>query len=282
MAVFLEKTGRLPDRDEEPEYMRWGRLLEDAITKEFEVRTSLFVRRRQSMLSHRERPWMKATIDGAVTDDPAGALLPLGVLEIKTVAGFKSDAWADDAIPDHFRIQVLHQLIVTGQQHAWVAVLFGGQRLEIREVDLDEDDAASLIALEEAFWKRVQDDEPPAGDGTEGSTSSLRAAYANGGGRPVALGDEALGLIVERLAATAEMNLAEKRKATAEQGLMALLGDAEVGLIDGRPRVTWKRFLRKDVDIKGLRIHHTAIVDRFTRQMPYRVLRVVGTADEGE
>lgn len=289
MSVWLDKTGRLPDHDEESEWMRWGRLLEDAITAEFEYRTGLFVRQRQAFISHPERPWMRATVDGLVADLPPGLQsdrdAPLGLAEWKTVAGFKSDAWADGALPDHFRIQVLHQLVVTGLQHAWVAVLFGGQRLEIREVEYDEEDAAALVALEEAFWQRVIDDVPPGGDGTDGSTEALRDAYADGGGGSVQLADDVEQLIQERVQAKADEKAAAKRAAVVEQSLMAALGDAEVGLLGGRPRVTWKRFMRANVDVKELRIHHTAVVDEFTRQTPYRVLKVigdVGEADEGK
>lgn len=275
MSIWLDKTGRLPlEDDEESEYVRWGNLLEPAIAEEFEKRTGLFVPARALMLEYTETPdreWMRATIDGLVSDLPPGLHssgdAPLGVLEIKTVAGFKSKDWQpgeknDLGIPEHFQLQVQHQLAVTGLQHAWIAVLFGGQRMEIRELERDEELIDSLVGLEEAFWtKHVLADVPPGGDGLEGTTEDLRRAFADAGGPAVDLPAEVETLIAEREIGKAEQEAGEARAAIASQALMAMLGSAEVGMLGGQPRVTWK---------KQRRAEHVVAAAEF------RVLRLVG------
>jgi len=282
MSIWLDKTHRLPLDDDDAEYRRWGNLLEPAIAEEFEKRTGLHVTGRGELVEHPEHKWMRSTIDGFVCEsgEPWPSYPALGALEIKTVAGFKSKDWAEQ-VPDHFQLQVQHQLAVTGLQHAWLAVLFGGQRMEIRELERDEELIDSLLELEDAFWtKHVLADVPPSSDGYEATTEDLRRAFAGGGGETVILPSEAETLIAQRAEAKDVMKAAEKSCAEAEQALMALLGDAEIGLRDGRPRVTWKRFERSTIDLETFRNQHPLLAAQLTVKSSYRRFSVVGGKEE--
>lgn len=290
MTVWLDKTGRLGEDDEDPEYRQWGNLLEPAIADQFMTRTGLYLPARALMVEHPTLPWMRATVDAVVSevepgDIEPGQLVPgatlAGVLEIKTVAGFKGRDWADGEVPEHFQLQVQHQLAVTGLEHAWLAVLFGGQHMDIRELDRDDDLIASLIDLEESFWNRhVLGDLPPASDGMESTTAALRSAYADAGGPSVDLPAEVEALFEQRAIAKEAGKAADKSCAEAEQALMALLGDAEVGLLGGQPRVTWKRYERASVDLDALRAKHPDVAAQLTVKSGYRVLRLVGAKEE--
>lgn len=55
-------------------------------------------------------------------------------------------------MPEYVQLQVMHQLAVTGKQAADVAVLLGGQHLEIHRIERDESMIARLIDLERLFW----------------------------------------------------------------------------------------------------------------------------------
>jgi predicted phage-related endonuclease len=282
MGVFLDKTGALPlERGNEAEYRRWGNLLEPAIMDEFEVRSGLYARHRGLMVEHKRERWMRATIDALVTETAEG-LVPQGVLEVKTVAGFKSSAWAE-GLPDHFALQVQHQLAVTGLEHAWVAVLFGGQRLEVLEVEREEETIESLVRLEGEFWhNHVVAGVAPSPDGSAGTTLALREAYAEVGAPPIELPVGAGILLAERASAKRNVRAASGVLAAIDQSLMALLGESEVGLIDGQPVVTWKRQERASVDLARLRAKHPELAARFTVRSGYRVLRLVGPENDEE
>ena len=71
----------------------------------------------------------------------------------------------------------MHQLAVTGKQAADVAVLLGGQELQIHRIERDEAMIAQLIALEQQFWGCVQNRIPPAVDGTDSADRALRALF---------------------------------------------------------------------------------------------------------
>jgi len=282
ISVWLDKSHRLVDFAAESEAMQWGNLLEPAIAKEFEQRTGLVVDRQGLMLEHPEHPWMRATIDAMIWESRESVFtaVPLGVLEIKTVAGFKSRDW-DAGIPDHFQLQVQHQLAVTGHQHAWLAVLFGGQRMEIRELARDDDLIASLVELEENFWtKHVLADVPPTSDGLEATTEDLRKAFAGAGGEAVVLPSTAELLIAQRATAKEAVKEAEKSCSEAEQALMAMLGEAEIGLVDGKPRVTWKKHQSSRIDLDALRNQEPQLAARFTVKSGFRRFAIVG-APEG-
>ena len=59
------------------------------------------------------------------------------ILECKT-AGINGVKLWKDGVPEYVQLQVMHQLAVTGKQAADVAVLLGGQHLEIHRIERDE------------------------------------------------------------------------------------------------------------------------------------------------
>lgn len=81
----------------------------------------------------------------------------------------------------------MHQLAVTGKQAADVAVLLGGQHLEIYRMERVEQMIAGLIELELKFWHCVQTNTPPPIDGSASSEATLRCLYPQDNGQAVDL-----------------------------------------------------------------------------------------------
>jgi putative phage-type endonuclease len=266
MRVWLEKRGLIEGADES-EAMLWGSLLEGSIADEFERRTGLRVVARQALRMHPEHPWMRCTLDGLVAEhehDPAD--LALGIFESKSAGdGF---AWGDEP-PPHALLQVQHSLAVTGLERAWVAVLHGGRggmQLRTYELEADAELQAYLIEEERAFWQLVETGKPPPADSSEETAAALRAAYAE----PVKLSSvdlpgRALDLVQQYRSAKEDERAAAARAALAQNELMSLLGEAEIGLLDGAELVTWRQYESKRVDLDALRDKHPKLVARFTR-----------------
>lgn len=84
----------------------------------------------------------------------------------------------------------MHQLAVTGKQAADVAVVLGGQHLEIHRIERDEEMIARLIELERAFWTHVEHDTPPPADGTASAETALRCLYPEDDGQTVDFRDQ--------------------------------------------------------------------------------------------
>lgn len=275
VSVWLDKTGRLPLEDGDPSpWLRMGHRLETPIVEEFEFLTGLRVACRQEQMQHPERPYMRATVDGLVYEDH---IQPLGLLEIKT-ASFRSPADWKQGVPDHVQIQVQHNLEVAQLEHAWVAVLLNGQELLVHQLQRDPIALEQLLGLEQEFWQRVQEDNPPPSDGTPQTAQALREAFSDPDPASVVeLAHRDLQLVEQYRAAKAVEKAAQEEAQTFANRLMARLGDNEVGLYQGEHVVTWRRFDQEVVDQKEVRAYaatHPRLAKRFIRTTSARRLHL--------
>lgn len=98
-----------------------------------------------------------ASLDGITFDQDL-------ILEIKCpVRGTRSDLWQDvsaGAVPEHYMLQVQHQLMVSGAQlaHLWV---FDGQRGLLHEISREEAVIDRIRTAWEAFQVFLDTDTPP-------------------------------------------------------------------------------------------------------------------------
>lgn len=149
--LWLSKTGKASNRPNAA--MLRGTELEPAARAAYEDQTGLVM---QPLVLEAGR--YSASLDGMTLD---GDL----VLEIKCpVRGTRSDLWQDVAsgtVPEHYAVQVQHQLMVSGARtaHLWV---FDGSRGLLHEIHRDEGCMARIQAAWEAFAVHLDNDTPPA------------------------------------------------------------------------------------------------------------------------
>jgi predicted phage-related endonuclease len=182
------------------------------------------VRRINAVLQHPDPDlsWMLANIDREVigADD-------VQILECKT-AGINGARLWKEGVPEYVQLQVMHQLAVTGKQTADVAVLLGGQTLEIHRIERDEQMIARLIELERRFWHYVETDTPPPADGSASAEMALRCLYPQDSGQTLDLSNHA-GLTAAYIELkVVRHSIAEKetREAQLKQMLQQAMGDA--------------------------------------------------------
>lgn len=189
LELWMHKTGKaklLPavDPNDETSPMYWGTLLEPIVAAHYTKRTGNRVRRVNAVLGHPHIPWMLANIDREVV----GAS-DVQILECKTAGINGAKLWRD-GVPEYVQLQVMHQLAVTGKQAADVAVLIGGQELQVHRIERDETMIAQLIALEEQFWGWVHRGEEPPADASESADTALRCLYPQDSGKTVDLSED--------------------------------------------------------------------------------------------
>lgn len=229
LELWLEKTGRdagLPKADphdeESPAY--WGNLLEPIVAAHYTKRSGNRVRRMNAVLQHPdpELSWMLANIDREVI----GAE-DVQILECKT-AGINGARLWKEGVPEYVQLQVMHQLAVTGKQAADVAVLLGGQHLEIHRIERDDQLIARLIELERTFWLHVKTDTPPPADGTASAAAALRCLYPEDNGQTLDFSNHAglTAAFIELKAVRQSIADKEKREAELKQMLQQAMGDA--------------------------------------------------------
>lgn len=114
-----------------------------------------------------ERQFIFATLDGILTDENGKK----GILEIKTANISSRSArneW-QDRIPDHYYVQILHQMLATGFDFAIVYAMLnfidGKSRLQsytFYRYDECFEDMDYLLEKEVEFWQLVQSKKRPA------------------------------------------------------------------------------------------------------------------------
>jgi len=109
------------------------------------------------LLSHRERPWMLASIDQLVGDCGLGGQC---AVEFKTrqAAGLQHQC---EGIPYAVLVQSMWQLAVSGLHHLHLAVLGEGESSENHTVFPDAPVIEHLIAVAGPLWQCVVERTPP-------------------------------------------------------------------------------------------------------------------------
>jgi putative phage-type endonuclease len=159
LDVWLEKTGRVTPDPLSGWPIARGNALEKPLLAQWAAQDGHVLADRPPMiLAHRQYPHIAASLDGWGTAHGTPVLL-----EVKT-AGWQTRAdWWDDTrlLPDHYAIQVLAQLAVTGLPAAHVIADVAG---EYRTLAIPQDEAWSaycLPRLEDWWIDHVIDDTPP-------------------------------------------------------------------------------------------------------------------------
>ncbi len=243
IELWLEKTGRdglLPKADpldeESPTY--WGTLLEPIVAAHYTKRSGNRVRRINAVLQHPDArfPWMLANIDREVIGAP-----DVQILECKT-AGINGARLWKEGVPEYVQLQVQHQLVVTGKAAADVAVLLGGQHLEIHRIHRDEGLIARLIPLEAAFWRYVETDMPPPADGSESAERALRCLYPQDKGCSIDFSNDRTlsATFADWVSVRQTLAETEKLEAKLKQTLQQAMGDASRAVFE-TGEVTWKK-----------------------------------------
>ena len=166
VRLWMEKTERHDLLQPRPETALkpdgaayWSQLLEPIVAAHYTLRTGRHARRTSTLLRHPQHPWMFAHPGREVVGDP-----DVQLLECRCV-GMDAAAHWDAGLPAYVRIQLLHQLTVTGAQAIDVVALICGQDLRIYRVARDEVEISRLIDAEREFWSCVELDQTPPDQG---------------------------------------------------------------------------------------------------------------------
>lgn len=241
LELWLEKTNRdqhlaKPNPEDDTAPVFWGVVLEPIVASQYQRRSGNRVRKVNAVLQHPENPWMLANIDREVIGSP-----DVQILECKTAGLNGAKLWRE-GVPKYVEVQVMHQLAVTGKQAADVAVLLGGQQLEVYRIERDELLIKHLIELERQFWHYVETDTPPPADGSDSAERALRLLYPEDNGEELDFSqDQALNEVFFNLKQVrhtqAELN---QREGELKQILQQAIGTASKAVFaDGS--ISWKK-----------------------------------------
>lgn len=264
LELWLEKTGRdaelpKPDPNDTTEPIYWGTLLEPIVAAAYTQQTGRRVRKVNAVLRHPTIPFMLANLDREVVGVPN-----VQVLECKTAGEFGARHW-QDGVPEYVQLQVQHQLAVTGKRAADVAVLLCGQQLAVYRIERDDELIARLILLEAEFWRYVETDSPPPGDGSESADRALRCLYPRDSGGTVDFSDDRQlsATFADLIAVREQIEALEVAAAKLKQTIQHAMGDASRALFD-TGEVTFRR--SKDgtsTDLERLLADHPELAQQY-------------------
>lgn len=267
VALWLEKTGRI----ERPvtEAMRWGTLLEPLIFTALRDR-GYFVEPCADEATDSERPWLLGHPDGF-------HLWPdeVGLLEVKTANLWAARSW--DGPPLEYVAQCQVYMHLTGLNRALLAVLVGGQRLELHEIDRDEKAIGLLLGRLEDFYGYLVRDVPPPPDGSDSSRDALLAMFPQAReGERVRL-DASHELTYETLRTRRrQRDVLDGQITKLENELKAYMGDAETAITrHDAEAVHWRTTHSRRFDVSRFKIDHPALHAEYLTETTTRRFTVV-------
>ena len=192
LDVWLDKTGRATsDVDTYP--TRRGTFLEPYLLAEYaRAHPDAWMHKPPALLAHPDYPMIQASLDG-LADYPDRTV----VVECKTAGWRAREPWWDEErlIPDHYAVQVLTYLAVTGMPEAHVVADVAGDFTEVTIMRDPEWEAAALGLLADWWQAHVVADVPPAADWERDTVAALNRAWATAPGESVEASAAAAGAV---------------------------------------------------------------------------------------
>jgi len=259
--VYMDKLGLAPEK-EETEAMWLGTKLEPIIAERFEQKTGKKTMRRNFLFQHAEHPWMLANIDRWVVGEDCG-------LEIKTTSMMNRSDFEGGQIPQSYYAQCAHYMAVMDVRKWYLAVEVLNKDFHVFEIERNDDEIATLIATEKAFWEEnVLLQNPPAPDGSERAGELIKSRFPSGRGD---------GLLVplygleDDIARYKELDAAikglEKEQEAIKQRIQMEIGEADGGQASGW-MVRWKTVTTNRLD-----------TDRLKKEQPETYAKYVKTSE---
>lgn len=247
LHVYLDKIGELPDQDDK--YKRRGRRYEELVAQDYAEETGHAVIPPPSeILVSGKYPWMLASLDRLALVDSKRR-----ILECKTAA-IKDGEWGEpgsDQVPDHYNIQVQHQMAVAELDEADIAVRFNNEEFSIYTVARNDEMIVTLARITNDFWARVQRGVPPPPDWQHSQTLKLlRRAYGVSD-QTIELDEEILQIVKRLLVTRQQMSDLQAIEDDAKARLLYAMGEATQGNLPSGYTLQRKRVHRKGYKVEA-------------------------------
>lgn len=275
MDVYLTITGQSAPLIE-TERMRWGKLLEDAVAKEYAVKTGRKVRNaptavdsvtglRDRIMRDKSASWRMAHVDRLVICKPGET--PRG-LECKTADRLASSDFGEegtDQVPADYALQCQWYMGITGLPLWDLAVLIGGNQHRLYTITRDDELIDMLRQVADDFWlNHVVAKVPPPIDGTDASKRFLEAGHVHPEDE-IDMTDR-LYALAERYA-TLKAEIKEREAAVDEtaNAIREQMQGAGVSVRD-RVKVRWSVNTVRRLDAAAIREAHPELAAKYVKE----------------
>lgn len=270
LEVYREKRGELTPQQTDTPLTEWGRRIEAPVAAWYRETTRAKLVRVPAPIRHPTYDYLFASPDRLIEPD--------GVLEIKCASPHTRQRWLDLGVPDHYLIQVQHQLMVTGRAYAVLAVLFDWYSPVAIRIERDEAMIRLIQQLEVDFWCNyvvpgLPPSDPPARL-VEPLTQRLKERTQSQPGHAVVLGDEVRPILERLRELDRAISEADRERETLREELRVRLGTAERGVLPGLATVTWRTEVYHVIDRERLEREFPQAAAACVREQVRRPLRI--------
>lgn len=263
LQVWAEKTGRLKEEDISDRLpVKLGNKLEQTVCELFMEETGKILHRVNETVFHPKHPYLAANLDRRVVGEDA-------LFEAKTCSAWRAKEWENDETPMEYLFQVLHYLLVTGKEKAYLAVLIGNQEFKWKLIERNEKLLNDLLKREIEFWKDYVEKDVMPLVMTKYDGDTLSKLFPVAQEKEVALGDEANILIDNLKALESDQRSLEGLIEQHKNQLKVMLKDAARGFTSLN-EVRWINSQMSRLDAKALLETMPEIHKRFYRSTPLR------------
>ncbi len=257
LDVWREKVYGI--ESEETEKMRFGKLLEEVVAKEFSERYNLKINKPKYILRSRKYPLLIASIDYFVYENDEE-----GILEVKTTSSYVYKSW-QNFLPMSYYLQLQHYLLVSGLKWGYIAILINGQQLERLKFERDEEAQELIIKEASEFWNYVSLRTPPPQKNIE---------------EPIPEGTieadlKILSLYNDINEIKGEIKGLEEKLETKMEELKKLIEDKEEVIMNGVPIISYKPVNRYVFDTKKFQEENPVLYQQYLKLQTTRPLKII-------
>lgn len=247
-------------------HLKIGNVLEPFIAEEYSKVTGRKLETRGQKI-HSKYPFILGNIDREIISDTNRK--DPGILEIKTKGVFTY--WYDEDVPIYYIAQLQHYLELYGYNWGSFAILdLGRMKLNIIDIERDDEFISKLIKEEIAFWQLVEKKIPPDVDNTKGCQEFLRERYKTGKDITIDLieNDDATKWALILKKTKTDIKTIEDIETEAKNHLMSIMGNAEKAIGNGY-KINWKAPKDKEVfDLERFKKDHPILVEQYIDYQP--------------
>lgn len=279
-SLWAERTGRIPAFDGNIA-TKVGTFLEEFVAHLFEEESGKKVQRTNFIYRNDRYEGLHASPDRLLVGEDAG-------LEIKTTSAYNSGKFKGVEFPQQYYAQAVQYMAVTERRQWYIAVLIGNTDFRIYHLTRDpmpkpdfcvasllveDEEISALYDAAKDFLYCLQNDVPPAMDGSEATYDALKAVYPNGGEPPKQLYGRD-GMAARWLELKKQIKELEVEQDTIANTLCADMGDAESATA-GAHKVSWKyKAGSRRFDHKRAVEEHPEMASYYTEGKPTRVFSI--------
>jgi len=262
LCLWAEKTGNIEQENlSDKEYVQLGSELEEFIAKKFEKATGMKVRKAPKRYISKEYPYFACQVDRLIEGTDM-------LLECKNVSAWKEKEWQNEEIPIEYILQVSWQLMITGRQKGYIAILIGGNKFRYKEILPDQELFIKMTEAAVKFWQMVKDKVIPAAMANDNDT--LLSLYPNSNEQLQAI-EEMNDMIAALQKIKIDIKEMEQHQAEFEAKLKEVIKDS-LGIKTKEYIVRWTPQSISKLNYDALKAD--GIYDKYLTKKETRILRI--------